>query len=385
MILVNVKQINGEDLCISVQGERFFALTGNDAGERIDFNDAVAFPGLINSHDHLDFNCFSPLGNKKYNNYREWGNDIHASYKKEIDAVLKIPAELRNRWGMYKNLLGGVTTVVNHGRYVDLDSPLISIKQDLQNLHSVAFEKRWRLKLNNPFRRNELCVIHAGEGSDDESIREIDTLLQWNLLEKKLVTVHGVAMKRIHAKYIHAHVWCPESNRQLLDAHADIKSIAELTQLLFGTDSTLTGHWDIRHHLRLARSLRQVSDEKLFESVTSTAAAIWNTSTGSLSPGKYADMVIAKASRGGNAWDRFFALDAPDIMMVMHYGKIRLFDESLYDQLKRSNYLPGVFHPVIINGSVKYLEGDLPALMEEIRKYYPAATFPCDIKSAVYA
>ena len=28
------------------------------------FNNAIAFPGLINSHDHLDFNLFPPIKNK---------------------------------------------------------------------------------------------------------------------------------------------------------------------------------------------------------------------------------------------------------------------------------------------------------------------------------
>jgi cytosine/adenosine deaminase-related metal-dependent hydrolase len=35
----------------------------------LDLNGALAFPGLINSHDHLDFNLFPPLANRIYNNY----------------------------------------------------------------------------------------------------------------------------------------------------------------------------------------------------------------------------------------------------------------------------------------------------------------------------
>src|ERR1700744_6413118 len=79
------------------------------------FDNAIAFPGLINSHDHLEFNLFPQLGNKKYNNYVEWGTDIHLNNKPLIDNVLKIPKSLRAEWGIYKNLINGVTTVVNHG------------------------------------------------------------------------------------------------------------------------------------------------------------------------------------------------------------------------------------------------------------------------------
>jgi hypothetical protein len=51
------------------------------------FDNAVVFPGLINSHDHLDFNLFPQLGHHIYHNYTEWGDHIHRNYKTEIDAV----------------------------------------------------------------------------------------------------------------------------------------------------------------------------------------------------------------------------------------------------------------------------------------------------------
>src|SRR5579872_4695328 len=71
---------------------------------------ALVFPGLINSHDHLDFNLFPPLRNRIYHNYTAWGWDIHARNKAEIQSVLNIPIALRTRWGLYKNLLSGFTT-----------------------------------------------------------------------------------------------------------------------------------------------------------------------------------------------------------------------------------------------------------------------------------
>ena len=47
------------------------------------------FPGLINSHDHLDFNLFPQTGNRIYNNYTEWGRDIHEQNKEAISASFK--------------------------------------------------------------------------------------------------------------------------------------------------------------------------------------------------------------------------------------------------------------------------------------------------------
>jgi cytosine/adenosine deaminase-related metal-dependent hydrolase len=37
----------------------------NSGGEfQLYFDDCIVFPGLINSHDHLDFNLFPQLGNR---------------------------------------------------------------------------------------------------------------------------------------------------------------------------------------------------------------------------------------------------------------------------------------------------------------------------------
>src|SRR3954471_1257170 len=84
----------------------------SSASLKLNFDDALVLPGLINSHDHLDFNLFPTFGATIYKNYIEWATNIHGSYKDEIAAVLQVPEELRVQWGIYKNLLAGITTVV---------------------------------------------------------------------------------------------------------------------------------------------------------------------------------------------------------------------------------------------------------------------------------
>ena len=159
MLLTNVTFVNSsEQTNIAINGKKITAVQ-KDATNRsnttieIDCTGAIALPGLINSHDHLDFNCFSPLGNNTYNNYMEWGRHIHTVYKDQINAVLQIPQTLRTAWGMYKNLLAGVTTVVNHGALLHVENPLLTVYQQTQNLHSVQFQKKWKWHLNNPVRK----------------------------------------------------------------------------------------------------------------------------------------------------------------------------------------------------------------------------------------
>src|ERR1700694_6294791 len=129
------------------------------------FDNAIAFPGLINSHDHLDFNLFPRLRNRVYNNYAEWGNDIQANNKNTINEILKIPQRIRVQWGLYKNLLNGITTVVNHGEKLRMGNSLLTVFENCHSLHSIRFEKNWKYKLNRPGGRNWPYVIHVGEGT----------------------------------------------------------------------------------------------------------------------------------------------------------------------------------------------------------------------------
>src|SRR5260221_12684093 len=114
----------------------------------ITFSSDPVFPGLNNSPDQLDFHLFPALANSRYDNYRAWGRDIHAHNRDEIAAVLNIPQPLRIRWGIYKNLFNGFTTVVNHGEWLEVEQPPITIHQQCNNLHTTRVEPNCRLQQN---------------------------------------------------------------------------------------------------------------------------------------------------------------------------------------------------------------------------------------------
>jgi hypothetical protein len=309
----------------------------------------------------------------------EWGRHIHTVYKDQINAVLQIPQTLRTAWGMYKNLLAGVTTVVNHGALLHVENPLLTVYQQTQNLHSVQFQKKWKWHLNNPVLKNSTCVIHTGEGSDQQSSAEIDALLQWNLLKRKLIGIHAVAMNPAQAKKFAGLVWCPESNRVLLNHHAAVPALKAMTTLVFGTDSTLTGNWNIWQHLRLARKLALVSDDELFAMTSSAAATLWGIDTGELQAGKDADIIIAKTASGRASWNDVFGINPECMLLVLHKGNIRLFDGSLLPQLSNGQVDLNDFSRISINGKMKWVQGNLPALINRIKTYHPAVQLPKEI------
>jgi cytosine/adenosine deaminase-related metal-dependent hydrolase len=384
MRLCNLNIIETDGLQhIQVENEKIKAITDNEKALqnipkewRIEFENVIAFPGLINSHDHLDFNLFPKLGNHVYNNYSEWGKDIHAQNKDVINAVLKIPLQLRTQWGLYKNLLNGITTVVNHGAKLKITSSFITVLQDNYSLHSIQFERYWQLKLNNFFAKKQPYVIHVGEGTDEMAHKEILTLIKKNFFNKSLFAVHGVAMDEEQAKNFKGLIWCPDSNFFLLNATADIKRLKTKTRILFGTDSTLTADWNLWNHLRLARKTGLLKDRELFKTLTKTPSLAWQQNPTDMSSiNKNADIVIAKAI-AGKGFDAFYSLNPKNIQLILHRGKIRLFDEEIKDQLMVYHFPISQFSKINVDGNWKYVYGDLPKLIREVKGYYPQVNFP---------
>jgi len=377
MRLSNLTTINGNSrIDILIEREKIqsvspvsFSNADSATKKFIDFEGALVFPGLINSHDHLDFNLFPPISNRIYNNYTEWGKDIHQNNRETIDPILKIPQQIRIEWGVYKNLLNGITTVVNHGEKINAANDLITVFQDCYSLHSVQFEKFWEFKINKPGNHRFPFVIHLGEGTDDLSKKEIDQLIRWNILKKEIVAVHGVAMNNHQAKHFKALVWCPASNYFFLNATAPIDELKKNIPVIFGTDSTLTAGWNLWDHLRLARKLKMLTDMELFDSLTATASSIWNLKNiGKIEAGQQADLVVAKAEKQLQPLDAFYNLNPEDLLLILHRGNIRVFDDCLYNQLKESGLEPKKFCRIYLNGVGKWIQGDITSLIKDVRK-----------------
>jgi len=56
----------------------------------VELRSCTLLPGLINSHDHLEFGLFARLGNRIYANYVEWAEDVQDRNRSEIADALRI-------------------------------------------------------------------------------------------------------------------------------------------------------------------------------------------------------------------------------------------------------------------------------------------------------
>lgn len=340
----------------------------------INFSNALVFSGLINSHDHLEFNLYPKLGDKTYNDYTEWGSNIHNLHKDKIELVKRIPYKLRFKWGLYKNLICGVTTVVHHGKdnVINFDN-LPYVLTEYNYLHSVRLEQRWKLKLNIIFNYRPF-VIHICEGTNNKSALEASEFTNWNIFRKKLIGVHGISLSKGLSEKFKAIVWCPESNFFLYNKTADIPAIKEHTEILFGTDSALTSDWNIWNHLRTARELRYLDDAELYDSITETPSRIWGiNSTGSIAKNKNADLVIVK-SKGSDNFESFYSIEPEDILLIIKNGRILLIDEKLQKDQAVVNECD--FDLIDIKSIRKFVTKGVINLIREIKYYLPDYNFP---------
>lgn len=386
MLINNVQIINNEQHSsqIRIKGSKItevnlfnFLKDENYKELSFNFSNAIAFPGLINSHDHLEFNLFPKLGNRIYNDYIEWGNDINEQNKKQIESVNKVPKDLHYKWGLYKNLICGVTTIINHGKNFNTQyNNLPDVYFNYNYLHSLSIEKNWKIKFL--FKVNRLPVlIHIGEGINKESINEIDELIKWNIFKKDLIGIHAIAMNEKQSKRFKAIIWCPDSNSFLYNKTANIPLLKKHTNILFGTDSTLSANWNLWNHLRLARDLNYLNKYELFFSISETASKVWGLkSKGKIEINNSADIVICK-KKYKKKWKSFYSINPEDILLIVKNGIVVFIDSELI--IQHQNINKDDFDVIYINSIKKYIIKGIRNLIQSINALLPEYEFPISI------
>ena len=386
MFINNIQIINNEQNSsqIRIKGSKIMEV--NSFNFRKDYNykelffnfsNAIAFPGLINSHDHLEFNLFPKLGNRIYKDYLDWGNDINIQNKKQIEIIKKVPKDLHYKWGLYKNLICGVTTIINHGKILNTQhNNLPNVFSNYNYLHSLSIEKKWKIKFL--LKLNRLPVlIHIGEGTNKESKNEIDELIKWNIFDRNLIGIHAIAMNEEQSKKFKAIIWCPDSNFFLYNKTANIPLLKKHTNILFGTDSTLSTDWNLWNHLRLARDLNYLNEDELFLSISETASKVWKLkSMGKIEINNTADIVICK-KKYKNKWDSFYSINPEDILMILKNGIVVFIDSELI--LQHQNINKDNFDVIYINSIKKYIIKGIRNLIQSINAILPEYEFPISI------
>jgi cytosine/adenosine deaminase-related metal-dependent hydrolase len=320
---------------------------------RLDCSGYLILPGLINAHDHLDFNLFPRLGNGPYESATEWALDIHAKFEDRIQNVLAVPLRERLLWGGLRNLMSGVTTVCHHNPWNKVFGERFPVRvlRALAWAHSLEFSKDLQ-SLHAACPSTQPFVFHAGEAVNGAGAREMEALARLGLFASNSVMVHAVGLNvelmTLAQERGCSLVWCPSSNLFTLGKTLPRKILESDLPIALGTDSALTAEGDMIDELRVARRVSGLSESRLYEMVTVGAARVLRLAhgEGTIQRGGVADLLLFR-DRGLTPAQTLLA-QVPEAVLVG--GKPQMVSADLAALWRAS--LPQIarFHPLTICG-----------------------------------
>jgi cytosine/adenosine deaminase-related metal-dependent hydrolase len=326
----------------------------------LDLTGHLLLPGLINAHDHLEFNLFPRLGRGPYPNASVWAADIHHPDRTPVKEHRLVPKDVRLIWGGIKNLLSGVTTVAHHNPF---DVSVFTARFPVRVLnrygwaHSLEFSPdirsiRKRTPAHWPF------ILHAAEGTDEGAHAEIPRLKEMGVLDGRTVLVHAVGAGRRELETIRQSgssiVWCPASNLFTLGRTLTAQTLRSDVPIALGTDSGLTGAGDLIDEMKCAMVATGLTAEEMYPLVTTKAARILRLSAGqgTIREGGVADLV-AVADTGQTPAEALADL-RPELVMVR--GRVMLASKRFARSFKG-------LKPIHIEGRGSFLvRADVPYL-----------------------
>lgn len=338
--------------------------------EQIDLSGFLLMPGLINAHDHLQFSLFPRLANPPYQNYIQWGKDIHAAFPELITLHKTVPRAVRLWWGGIRNLLSGVTTVCHHDPFWpelrQSDFP-VQVLQQYGWAHSLALggnldAARAAKPKGQPF------IIHACEGIDDVVRMDAWQLDRLGLLDSDTVLVHALALDAEGAALLRRRmasvILCPSSNQFLFGKTPRMPVLSGIENLAIGNDSPLTAIGDLLDEAHFATHACAISPQRAYRMVTTVPAAILRlkNAEGSITESGAADL-IAVRDTGDTPAQILQRLSAADVELVVIGGRVQLASSTMLNRLPTS--AKNGIEPFSINGVIRWLRAPVSKLLEQ--------------------
>ncbi len=331
---------------------------------QLDLTGFLLLPGLINSHDHLEFGLFPQLGRGHYQNAQEWATDIQTADAEIIAKLRGVPKAVRLWWGAIRNLLCGVTTVCHHN---PLSAELLAEDFPVRVLpafgwaHSLSLEPDIVARFQATSAQ-EPFILHAAEGVDAASAEEIFELDRLRVLDDRTVLVHGLALNEKGAALLNrrrtALVWCPTSN-EFLFGRTHAREVLNLVEnVVMGSDSPLTCRGDLLDDIGFAYNQVGVDADELYRMVLSRPAKVFrmHEGQGTVRPGMCADL-IAVRDAGSDPATTLSEMSAGDIAMVIIRGRVQLASDSLIKRLPAA--CTADLRPLEVDGRIVWIRAPL--------------------------
>jgi 5-methylthioadenosine/S-adenosylhomocysteine deaminase len=313
----------------------------------------TVYPGLIELHNHLSYNCLQLWQvPQQFTNRGQWSTG--PNYRRLISGPMQVIGKTPSlvpalvRYVEAKCLVAGVTTSQGIALASDAgirtfykgvvrnceapDDPALpaaaSRISDVAASDVTAFAKE--------LARDNRLLLHLAEGTDDPARRHFQALQlpdkTW-AISNHLIGIHSVGLHPedipIFAQAGGQMVWSPLSNLLLYrgTAHIDVMK-ASGVPIGLGSDWSPSGSKNLLCELKVARivsstwpSGRVFTDAELVAMVTRSAAAIlgWDGALGSIEAGKLADLVAVSGTTA-DAYSGLIDATERDLVLVMVGG-----------------------------------------------------------------
>lgn len=313
---------------VVVDGDRIRAVADRPIdvpGARVVPTSGIIFPGLIDLHNHIEWNVFprwSPP--RRYPNRHAWLDA--PAYRSAISEPHRVLHQKHacdmNTFGEVRALLGGVTSVQSGGRGAcasglirtlndngGLPGPADGALETLLDVESLSPNRARRLARELRDGTVPALVVHLGEARADDPLArdEFATLVRYGLLTERTVIVHGTGLGDAEFQAMQesgaALVWSPRSNMELYGETASIAMALDRgIPIALAPDWAISGSSNMLDELRYAQNWSReqfgapLEDEQLVRMVTSVPAAIAriDDKVGSIREGLYADLLVVR-------------------------------------------------------------------------------------------
>jgi hypothetical protein len=357
----------GGDGKIACVGASCKSTSGYSAATVIACNGPVIAPGLINAHDHTEYDTAPPIqvGNTRWDHRNGWrkgtGGEMKLSEPSPTSASdVLAAAELRF-------VMGGATSIVGsggvHGFLRNLASyPDTTLTEGL--VGETVFFDTFPLGDSSGTEISSGCTYsgvrsagsafsggvyapHIAEGVNAAAENEFHCAQgTYGLITGQTSIIHGVGLTATDIQKIAQAsaklIWSPRSNITLYGNTAEIPTFKAFgVPIALGTDWLASGSMNMLRELKCADSMNKnyfqnaLSDEDLFLAVTANAAfaAGYNHELGDLVQGFWGDIAIFS----GATKDYRAVIDAgvEDVLLVLRAGKPLYGDAALVGALAK--------------------------------------------------
>ena len=343
---------------VRIEGGTVAAITPRKPRDAVTIEtDGVILPGMLDLHNHPEFNVFAPWEPpKSYVNRYSWraSDPYHELVRDPQNAMIpKLPKGTQLRYAEIRSLVGGVTAI--QGASFQIQG---SYESMVRNVDGMVFgEHRARAVIDLPSSledrarggkefRNVLKAIKNGEVDAHyvhlaEGMRDNErSHKEFHHLDKELrgltsatVIIHGTALTREQferAKEVGARlVWSPQSNLRLYGETTRVADALDVgLPVALGADWLPSGSMSLLAEMKVARQElidqgRRLTAKQLVTMVTSGAAdvAALGGKLGRIAPGRVADIVVM-SRQDDDAYESVCSSTPADVELVMVGGDV---------------------------------------------------------------